>query len=77
MRVEVTDLELVVHLEDGRTLLVPLGWFPRLQEATTAQRDDIRLIGGGIGIHWPQLDEDLSVRGLLVPDAGIVERRSA
>ena len=42
-------------------------WFPRLREATPEQREDLRLIGGGIGIHWPQLDEDLSIRGLLFP----------
>ncbi|MGB5811554.1 MAG: DUF2442 domain-containing protein [Polyangiales bacterium] len=56
-----------VSLDDGRTLEVPLEWFPRLRTATPEERKDLRLIGGGIGIHWPQLDEDLSVRGLLFP----------
>jgi hypothetical protein len=56
-----------VALEDGRRLEVPIAWFPRLREATPEQREDLRLIGGGIGIHWPQLDEDLSIRGLLFP----------
>lgn len=56
-----------VALIDGRTLEVPLAWFPRLHNATPAERSDLRLIGGGIGIHWPQLDEDLSVEGLLFP----------
>jgi hypothetical protein len=56
-----------VALEDGRTLEVPIAWFPRLREATPEQREDLRLIGGGIGLHWPQLDEDLSIRGLLFP----------
>jgi len=56
-----------VALEDGRKLEVPIAWFPRLREATPEQREDLRLIGGGIGIHWPQLDEDLSTRGLLFP----------
>jgi hypothetical protein len=59
--------ELVVHLEDGRTVSVPLEWFPRLRDASAAQLADYRLIAQGVGIHWPQLDEDLSVRGLLLP----------
>ena len=54
-----------VVLEDGRRLEVPIEWFPRLRDATPEQPRDLQLIGGGIGIHWPQLDEDLSVRGLL------------
>lgn len=67
--VDVEDDELVVHLEDGRTLMVPLEWFPRLRDATPAQLAAYQLVGRGIGIHWPELDEDLSVRGLLLPDA--------
>jgi len=63
--VECTDDELHVVLTDGRTLSVRLVWFPRLLAATSAQRGDWRLIGGGQGIHWESLDEDLSVRGLL------------
>lgn len=63
--VECTDDELRVALDDGRKLSVPLAWFPRLLAATPAQRDDWRLIGGGEGIRWESLDEDLSVRGLL------------
>ena len=63
--VECTDHELRVVLADGRTLSVPLVWFPRLLDATPAQRADWRLIGGGEGIRWQSLDEDLSVRGLL------------
>ena len=76
--VEFQDSQLVVHLEDGRTVMVPLEWFPRLRDATGSQLADHRLVGRGIGIHWPELDEDLSVRGLLLPeaaDAGF--RRSA
>jgi hypothetical protein len=61
--------ELVVHLEDGRTLLVPLEWFPRLRDATAAQLASFKLVGRGVGIHWPELDEDLSVRGLLLPES--------
>ena len=60
-----TDDELVVALSDGRTLSVPLAWFPRLLGATAAERADWRLIGSGEGIRWEALDADLSVRGLL------------
>lgn len=63
--VDCTDDELVVVLSDGRTLSTPLVWFPRLVEASPAQRAGWRLIGGGEGIRWEALDEDLSVRGLL------------
>lgn len=54
-----------VHLVDGRIVGVPLRWFPRLQKASLAERENWRLIGGGIGIHWPDLDEDVSVAALL------------
>jgi len=67
--VSTADGELVVQLEDGRSVHVPLEWFPKLRDATAAQLADYRLIGHGVGIHWPQLDEDLSVRGLLMPQA--------
>ena len=63
--VEMTDAELVVGLIDGRTIIAPLVWFPRLLRATPAQRSDWELLGDGEGIHWPQVDEDLSVEGLL------------
>lgn len=65
MDVDVTDDELIVQLEDGRTLAVPLVWFPRLLHGTRRERARWRLIGRGVGIHWPLLDEDLSVDGLL------------
>jgi uncharacterized protein DUF2442 len=55
----------VVHLEDGRSLTVPLEWFPRLRDASPEQRAAWELIGRGIGIRWPALDEDISVAGLL------------
>lgn len=59
----------VVHLQDGRSLTVPLEWFPLLRDATPEQRSRWELSGGGIGIHWPDLDEDISVPGLLgLPD---------
>jgi len=63
--VEVTKTALRVVLADGREISVPLAWFPRLQEATTKQRRGWRLIGGGIGIHFPEVDEDISVESLL------------
>ncbi len=56
---------LSVDLMDGRTISVPLTWFPRLLNATQEQRDRWELSGGGYGIHWPDLDEDLSTEGLL------------
>ena len=63
--VSTTDDELVVHLVDGRTIIVPLAWYPRLLHATPDQRRDLRIIGDGEYIHWPQIDEDLTVSGLL------------
>ena len=60
-----TDRELCVSLRDGRTISVPLSWFPRLAEADEAARASWRLIGTGEGIHWDTLDEDLSVEALL------------
>jgi hypothetical protein len=56
---------LQVRLADGREVRVPLEWFPRLRDATVEQRANWRLIGRGAGIHWPDIDEDLSVPGLL------------
>ena len=64
-KVKVTDRELIVHLVDGRKLEIPLSWFPKLFHATPSKRNRCRLIGNGIGIHWPDLDEDLSVSGLM------------
>lgn len=63
--VETSDSELVVKLTDGRVLSAPLVWFPRLHNASSAKRDVYELIGNGVGIHWPELDEDISVAGLL------------
>jgi Protein of unknown function (DUF2442) len=56
---------LTVDLMDGRTISVPLAWFPRLFDATIAQRGNWRTAGAGYGIHWPEIDEDLSTEGLL------------
>ena len=60
-----SDEALVVDLADGRTITVPLAWFPRLAHGTRAERANWRLIGGGEGVHWPDLDEDVSVESLL------------
>lgn len=65
MDVIVTDDELTVHLVDGRRVSAPLVWYPRLLHASVEQRNDWELIGEGEGIHWPQVDEDLSVAGIL------------
>lgn len=56
---------LVVRLTDGREISAPLEWFPRLRDASGEARAEWRIIGGGVGIHWPQLDEDISVARLL------------
>ena len=63
--VRITEDTLTVDLLDGRTISVPLAWYPRLLHATQAQRKNWRLAGGGYGIHWPDVDEDLSTEGLL------------
>lgn len=65
MAVEVTQDELVVSLIDGRKIVVPLVWFPRLLHATQGQRNGWELLGDGVGIHWDEIDEDLSIAGLL------------
>ena len=66
MDVEVTSETLEVALTDGRHVSAPLEWFPRLRDASEKQRANWRLIGPGIGIHWDEIDEDISVRSLLV-----------
>ena len=63
--VSFSDDSLCVVLRDGRKISVPLTWYPRLLHATPQQRSNWRLAGGGYGIHWPDLDEDLSTEGLL------------
>ena len=83
--VRVTRSEIIAYLADGRVISVPLAWSWRLSEATPAQRARFRLIGAGQGIHWPGVDEDISVEGMLhgspaprapVPrhDAGLAKR---
>ena len=63
--VRISDDSLAADLADGRTITVPLAWFPRLAHASPAERENWRLIASGEGIHWPDLDEDISVESLL------------
>ncbi len=63
---DVTDDELIVSLADGRKLSVPIAWYPRLANATAEQRKNWQIIGPGVGFHWPDVDEDLSVEGMLL-----------
>ena len=64
--VSVTEDALTIDLSDGRSISVPLGWYPRLSRGTPEERDNWRISGAGWGIHWPDLDEDVSVKGLLL-----------
>ncbi len=64
-RVRSNSSTLIIDFEDGRAVHLPLVWYPRLFQATQAQRDHWTLIGPGIGVHWPDLDEDLSADGLM------------
>jgi hypothetical protein len=66
--VSCTDDELQVVLSDGRTVTAPLAWFPRLLDASREERAEWELIGGGVGIHWEAVDEDISVASLLQPE---------
>ncbi|MDI6731617.1 MAG: DUF2442 domain-containing protein [Candidatus Margulisbacteria bacterium] len=63
--VKITEEDIIVSLIDGREIKVPLVWFPKLFHADTAQKNNYRLIGNGVGLHWPEIDEDLSVAGFL------------
>src|SRR5438132_8887429 len=66
LNVAVTDDTLSVDLEDGRTVSVPIGWYPRLANGTPAERANLQISGAGYGVHWPDLDEDIGVEGLLL-----------
>ncbi len=70
----VTDDTLSVNLEDGRTIAVPLGWYPRLAAGTAAERAHVQISGAGYGLHWPELDEDIGIEGLI---AGKQSRENA
>lgn len=61
----VVDDALVIELADGRTITAPIAWYPRLLHATSAERDNLRLIGKGHGIHWPDVEEDISVESVV------------
>jgi hypothetical protein len=62
----VTEDTLSVELEDGRTISVPIGWYPRLAHGTALERSNFQISGAGRGLHWPDLDEDIGVEGLLL-----------
>ncbi|HLG16587.1 MAG TPA: DUF2442 domain-containing protein [Blastocatellia bacterium] len=66
LNVEVTDDTLSVDLEDGRSVAVPIGWYPRLAHGTPEERANRQISGAGYGVHWPDLDEDIGVEGLLL-----------
>ncbi len=74
--VTVTDDALTVELSDGRSISVPLAWYPRLMHGTSEERSNWRLIGQGVGIHWPALDEDVSAASLLAGRASGESQRS-
>jgi hypothetical protein len=65
LNVSLTDDTLSVDLSDGRSISVPIAWFPRLLHSTEQERNNWRLIGKGQGIHWEEIDEDISIKGLL------------
>jgi hypothetical protein len=65
MDMQVTDEVITPRLTDGRTISVPLAWSWRLSEATSAQRSNFEIIGSGLGVHWPDIDEDISATGML------------
>ena len=80
--IEINEEEIVAYLEDGRVISVPLAWSWRLSEASFEQRNNYKIIGNGIGIHWPDVDEDLSAEGMLYgvpakPPKGGLQKKSA
>ena len=75
--VNVMEHELLVDLVDGRRISIPLAWFPRLLHASEQQRNEFELIGDGEGIHWPAVDEDISVRGLVLGYPSVEYRKGA
>jgi hypothetical protein len=66
LKVTVTDDTLSADLEDGRTVAVPLGWYPRLAHGTAIERANVQISGAGYGMHWPELDEDIGIEGLIL-----------
>ena len=63
--VKITKNDIIVYLEDGRVLSIPISYFPTLEKASEKERNNWRLIGRGVGIHWEDIDEDISINGLL------------
>ncbi len=63
--VEITNEKLIVNLEDGRTIIIPLEWYPRLAYSSLSERENLRLLGDGYAIEWPDLDEHIGIEGLL------------
>ena len=76
MTIAATEDTLTVELSDGRTISIPLAWYPRLVHAMPQERGNWELIGGGLGIHWPDLDEDISIEDLLAGRKSGESRRS-
>ena len=74
--VTITDDTLLVDLEDGRTISVPIGWYPRLAQGTPEERQNFQISGAGYGIHWPDLDEDIGIEGLLAGKKSTESRSS-
>lgn len=74
--VSVNEEEITVDLADGRTIIAPLAWFPRLTRATKKETNNCRLIGRGLGIHWPDLNEDVSIVNLLLGQRSGESQRS-
>ena len=64
--VAITDDTIAVDLEDGRSIAVPIGWYPRLAYSTPEERENFHISGAGYGVHWPDLDEDIGVEGLIL-----------
>jgi hypothetical protein len=69
-------MRLTFELEDGRSVSAPLDWFPRLKEATSRERKNWKLVGAGFGVHWPDLDEDISVENMLMGQRSMESERS-
>ena len=74
--VDVTEDSLTVDLADGRTVSVPIGWYPRLVHGTAKERNNWQLVGGGEGIHWPDLDGDVSIDNILAGKGSAESQRS-
>jgi len=76
IEITVTDDTLIVDLEDGRSVAVPIGWYPRLAHGSPEERANFQVSGAGYGIHWPDLDEDIGVEGLLLGKQSLESRES-